>query len=123
MTVKANSDTAVRYFLGFHHVRIYNDSLQAVSDSLHYSASDSTFKLFGNPVVWNNKTQVKGDTIYMYTENQKPQRLYVFYNAIIINKNNDIMYNQIAGRTLNGYFKEGNIDYVRVKGSPAESIA
>ena len=32
------------------------------------------------------------------------------------------MYNQIGGRTLNGYFMDGNIDYVRVKGSPAESI-
>lgn len=28
----------------------------------------------------------------------------------------------MAGRTLNAYFKEGNIDYIRIKGSPAESI-
>jgi hypothetical protein len=32
------------------------------------------------------------------------------------------MYNQIGGRTLNGYFKDGTMDYMRVKGSPAESI-
>ena len=122
MTVKASSDTSVRYFLAFHHVRIYNDSLQAVSDSLHYSTSDSTFKLFGQPVVWNEKTQVTGDTIYMFTERQKAKRLYVFNNGIIINQANAGMYNQVAGRTLNGYFVNGAIDYVRVKGSPAESI-
>lgn len=115
-------DTSIRYFLAFHHVRIFNDSLQAVSDSLHYSTVDSTFKLFGEPVVWNNQSQVTGDTIYMYTENQKAKRLYVYYNGMIINKANDAMYNQIAGRTLNGYFTDGSIDYVRVKGSPAESI-
>ena len=115
-------DTSIRYFLAFHHVRIFNDSLQAVSDSLHYSTIDSTFKLFGEPVVWNDKSQVTGDTIYMYTQNQKAKRLYVFYNGMIINKANDAMYNQIAGRTLNGYFVDGSIDYVRVKGSPAESI-
>lgn len=115
-------DTTIRYFLAFHNVRIYNDSLQSVSDSLHYSTSDSTFKLFGEPVVWNDKSQVTGDTIYMYTENKKAKRLYVFNNGMIINKANDAMYNQIAGRTLNGYFVDGSIDFVRVKGSPAESI-
>ncbi|MBL0146617.1 MAG: LPS export ABC transporter periplasmic protein LptC [Chitinophagaceae bacterium] len=117
-----SKDTSIRYFIAFHHVRIFNDSLQAVSDSLHYSTSDSTFKLFGTPIVWNNDTQVTGDTIHMYTQNQKPKRLYVFNNGIIINEANKVMYNQVAGRTLNGYFKDGQIDYVRVKGSPAESI-
>ncbi len=115
-------DTSIRYFLAFHHVRIFNDSLQAVSDSLHYSTVDSTFKLFGEPVVWNGESQVTGDTIYMYTENQKAKRIYVFNNGMIINKSNDRMYNQIAGRTVNGYFSNGEIDYVRIKGSPAESI-
>jgi lipopolysaccharide export system protein LptA len=117
-----DADTTVRYFLGFHNVRIFNDSLQAVSDSLHYSTADSTFKLFGEPVVWNDKSQVTGDTLYMYTQNQKPKRLFVFNNGMIVNKTADRMYNQIAGRTLNGYFVDGSIDYVRVKGSPAESI-
>lgn len=115
-------DTAIRYFLGFHHVRIFNDSLQSVADSLYYSTDDSTFKLFGQPLVWNGKTQVAGDTIYMYTENQKPKHLYVFYNGIIINQTDSMLFNQIGGRTVNGYFKDGAIDYVRVKGSPAESI-
>jgi hypothetical protein len=41
---------------------------------------------------------------------------------MIVNKTNEKLYNQIAGRTLNGYFTDGIIDYVRVKGSPAESI-
>jgi lipopolysaccharide export system protein LptA len=117
-----NKDTAIRYFLAFHHVRIFNDSLQAVSDSLYYGTQDSTFQLFGQPVVWNGQSQVTGDTMYMYTENQKPKRLYVFYNGLIINQPAKGLYNQIGGRTINGYFKEGNIDYVRVKGTPAESI-
>ena len=32
------------------------------------------------------------------------------------------MYNQISGKTINGYFKDGEIDYMRSKGSPAQSI-
>ncbi len=123
IVIKTNdADSSIRYFIGFHHVRIFNDSLQAVSDSLHYSTIDSTFKLFGEPVVWNDKSQITGDTLYVYTQNQKPRRLYVFNNGLIVNKSNEGIYNQIGGRTLNGYFVDGSIDYVRVKGSPAESI-
>lgn len=119
---KTSGDTSIRYFIGFHHVRIFNDSLQAVSDSLHYTTADSTFKLFGEPVVWSGKSQISGDTLYLFTQKQKPKRLYVFNDALIINKTAERLYNQIGGRTLNGYFIDGNIDYVRVKGSPAESI-
>jgi lipopolysaccharide export system protein LptA len=122
INTKTAGDTSIRYFIGFHHVRIFNDSLQAVSDSLHYTTADSTFKLFGNPIVWNDSSQVTGDTLYVYTQNQKPKRLYVFNNSLIINKTNEGMFNQVGGRTLNGYFVDGSIDYARVKGSPAESI-
>lgn len=118
----SHTQDTIRYFLAFHHVKIYNDSLQAVSDSLYYSTEDSVFRMFQNPVCWNGNNQVSGDTMYLFTKNQKPEQLYVFYNSMVIAKENDQMFNQITGRTLNGYFIDGNIDHVRVKGSPAESI-
>ncbi len=122
VNVAANKDSSIRYFIGFRNVKIFNDSLQAVSDSLHYSTIDSTFKLFGKPAVWNGKTQISGDTLHLYTVNQKAKRLYVFNNALVINETAPTLYNQISGRTLNAYFVEGQIDYIRVKGTPAESI-
>ncbi len=113
---------SIRYVLGYNHVRIYNDSAQAVSDSMYYSTEDSVFRMFRNPVFWKEKNQVKGDTMYLFTEKQQPKRLYVFNNSIIINRQNPAMYNQAGGRTLNVYFKAGQIDYSRIKGSPAETI-
>jgi hypothetical protein len=113
---------SVRYFLAFHHVRIFNDSLQSVCDSLFFSAEDSVFRLFYNPVVWIGQTQITGDTIYMYTKNKKPDRLYVFENGMIVNKNQNEFYNQVAGKTINIYFKDGVIDYGKVRGQKAESI-
>jgi lipopolysaccharide export system protein LptA len=115
-------DTIIRFFIAFHNVKIFNDSLQSVADSLYYSTEDSIFRLFKNPLVFSNNSQIAGDTIYIYTKNQKADRLYVFDNGIIINKLNIRMYNQIAGRTLNGYFRNGELDYMRAKGFPAESI-
>lgn len=123
VTVVNSSDTSNRnrYFQAFHHVRIFSDSLQAVSDSLFYSGKDSIFQLFHDPIVWANNKQVTGDTIYLYTKNKKPQRLYVFENGMLVDKSGEDLYNQIKGNTLNGYFKDGDIDFMRAKGS-AESI-
>lgn len=120
-TLRNPGDT-IRYFIAFHHVRIFNDSLQSVCDSLFYSSEDSIFRLYQHPLVFSNKSQIAGDTIYLYTKNKKAERIYVFENSILINQANERMYNQLAGRTLNGYFKNGELDYVRAKGSPAESV-
>ncbi|HRF27518.1 MAG TPA: hypothetical protein PKW54_09270, partial [Ferruginibacter sp.] len=113
---------SIRYFLAFHHVRIFNDSLQAACDSLYYSTEDSVFRMYREPIFWSNKSQVTGDTIYMFTEKQQPKMLEVFYNGMVINQTNQGLFNQIGGRTIHAYFKEGQMDYTRVKGSPAESI-
>jgi len=113
---------SVRYFLGFHHVRIYNDSLQAVCDSLFFSGRDSVFRMYDNPVVWNGRSQITGDTMYLYTKNKKAERLYVFDSGFIVNQTPEGLFNQIAGKTVNGYFKDGKIDFMRVRGSQAESI-
>lgn len=121
-TINISKDSAIRYFQAFHHVRIFNDSIQAVCDSLFYSSADSIFRLYTEPLVFSNKSQIAGDTIYLYTKNKKADRVYVFDKGILINELNKQMYNQIAGRTLNGYFKDGVLDYMRVKGSPAESV-
>ena len=81
------TDSTLRYIIGFHHVCIYSDSLQAVSDSLYYSTKDSIFRLFYNPVAWGSgHYQITGDTMYVYTKNKKADRLYVFENALTINK-------------------------------------
>jgi lipopolysaccharide export system protein LptA len=111
-----------RYFLAFHHVRIFNDSLQSICDSLFFSAKDSVFRLYYDPVIWSGHTQITGDTIFLFTKNKKPERLYAFDKGIIVNKTTQGFYNQISGKTINGYFKGGAIDYMRVRGSQAESI-
>ncbi len=116
------ADSTDHYFEAYNHVRIFSDSMQAIGDSLFYSLEDSVIRLFKRPVLWAQGNQVTGDTIYLFTKNKKPDRLYVFNNALAISKVADEFYNQIKGRTINGYFIDGNIDYMRAKGSPAESI-
>jgi lipopolysaccharide export system protein LptA len=110
-----------RFFEAYFNVRIYTDSMQAVGDSLFYSFEDSTFRLFKDPVVWTNENQLTGDTIYLFTLNRKPEKLYVFENALAISHVAGEYYNQVKGNTITGYFIDGNISNLKAKGS-AESI-
>jgi lipopolysaccharide export system protein LptA len=120
-TPKLNNDSTNRYFEAFRNVRIYSDSVQAVSDSMFYSFKDSTFRLYDNPVVWSRKSQILGDTIYLFTKNKKADRIKVFENSFVINESQAGIYNQAKANRMDGLFKEGTIDTIGAQGS-AESI-
>jgi lipopolysaccharide export system protein LptA len=111
------SDTAKRYFEGFHHVRIFSDSVQAVCDSVYYSTVDSVFRLYQEPVVWNNENQITGDTMYLYSKNKKTERVEVFEDGFLINRVQGRFYNQIRGNRMTGYFTNGEMDSLVAQGS------
>jgi lipopolysaccharide export system protein LptA len=110
-----------RFFEAWYNVRIFSDSVQAKADSLFYGGIDSAFRLFKNPVLWSNDSQITGDTIYLFTSNQKPARLVAFFNSFIVNKVGANEYNQVKGNTVNALFNDGNLDYARAKGR-AETV-
>lgn len=111
-----------KYFEAYFNVRIFSDSLQAVGDSLFYSLQDSVFRLFRNPVIWAKENQITGDTIYLYVKNKKPERMYVFENAMAISRVDSTQYfNQLKSTTINALFEDGNIYYMRAKGN-AENV-
>jgi len=111
-----------KFFEAYFHVKIFSDSLQATGDSLFYSLKDSVFRLFKSPIVWAKDNQITGDTIYLYTKNKKPERLYVFENAMAISKvDSTEYYNQVKGRTINALFVDGKIDFLKAKGN-AENV-
>ncbi|MBX9735132.1 MAG: hypothetical protein K2X37_13840 [Chitinophagaceae bacterium] len=119
---KGEEDSTDKFFEAYYNVRIFSDSLQAGGDSLFYSLEDSVFRLFKSPVVWANNNQITGDTIYLYLKKKKPERLYVFENALAINRVDSADYfNQLKGRTINALFTDGQITSMRAKGN-AENV-
>lgn len=115
------TDSTNRYFEAYRNVRIFSDSMQAISDSMFYSFRDSTFRLFQKPVVWAKESQITGDTIYMFTKNKKADKLEVFENSFMVNRIDPEVYNQVKATRMDGYFKDGQLDSVRAAGL-AEAI-
>lgn len=112
---------SVRFFRAYHHVRIFADSMQAVCDSLYFSGSDSIFRMFTDPIMWAKESQIIGDTIFLHTRDKKPKEVEVWENAFSISKSGELYYNQLKGNAINGFFKDGDIEHIRAKGS-AESL-
>jgi hypothetical protein len=112
---------SVRFFVAHYHVKMFEDSMQAVCDSMFFSGKDSVFRLFNNPIVWSKESQITGDTIHLYTKNKKPEHVEVWENAFSISKSNEHFYNQLKGNTINGFFNGGELEHIRAKGS-AESL-
>jgi len=119
----SRSNDTSRFITAYRNVRIFNDSLQAVCDSLFYGERDSVFELYQQPVAWSRNSQISGDTIFIETLNRKPQKMRVIENAIMIEEIEKVFsfYNQIKSKIINGYFKNGKIDSVITKGN-SESI-
>jgi lipopolysaccharide export system protein LptA len=119
-TKKIMVDT-IRFFRAFYDVKIFSDSLQGKSDSLFYSALDSTFSFYKDPVIWAQGSQISGDTIFLVTKNKKPDQVFVNENAYSINRTNEGLFNQLKGTNMNGKFINGEIDFLRAKGN-SESL-
>jgi hypothetical protein len=110
-----------RSLFGFHHVRIFKSDLQGLCDSVAFSYRDSIFRLFGNPVLWVDDNQLKADTMRMILKNEKLYKMDLIQNAIAVNEADTMLYNQIQGKDMFGYFDDGRMQRMEVEGN-GESI-
>ncbi len=106
-----------RQVLIFNKVRFFKTSIQGSADSMTYNTLDSAFKMYYNPVTWNDSTQITGDTIIMTTRNDKLDSLKVFGNAFIVSIVDSLKTNQIKGRTMYGRFSDNALTRVYVNGN------
>lgn len=116
--------TAPRYYIGFHHVRIWSDSLQGLCDSIAYLPRDSVMKMMGKPVAWSRESQITGDTLLLYLDTSRIKKLFVPNNALVVSRTGPAkaqLYDQVQGKTLTAFFKNNKVDYMIVFPA-AESI-
>ena len=109
----------------YHNVKIFKSDLQGKCDSIHTNQETGYTKMYRNPVIWSDRNQITGDSIYLQSniETEKLDSLKVFNNAFIISKDSLSKddFNQIKGRNMFGKFEKNKLRKLLVKGN-AESI-
>ena len=112
---------SVKILKAYYHMKMIQGEMSASADSLFYSEQDSIFKLYINPILWMDSTQITGDSIYIYNQNKEINRVDIYNNAFIINLQDADVYNQIKGKFMQAFIVNKKIQRVEVDGN-AESI-
>ncbi|MCB0687372.1 MAG: hypothetical protein KDC53_12640 [Saprospiraceae bacterium] len=110
-----------RIFNAYHDVKIFKSDLQAICDSLSYSSEDSIFQLYKDPVIWSDTSQFVADSVSIQLANEKIDKIFLKKNAFILNSEDQILFNQMQGKEITAFFKEGDVYKMLIKGN-AQSV-
>ena len=111
-------DTVIeRQMRGFNKVRAFRTDMQMVADSMVFTTADSSLTLYRDPIVWSEDQQVLGEKIIFYMNDSTIDWAHVIGQALFVQMNDTVHYNQIGGREMKAYFKNGDIDKADVEGN------
>lgn len=106
----------------FHKVIVYDrKNMQAICDSMVNNLIDSTTTFYKDPVLWNGKNQMRGDTVIAILKNKKLNQVRFRLKAFMISQDTLENFNQVKGKNMVAYFDSSRINRIEVKEN-AESI-
>lgn len=112
----SEADTA-KYLLAFKSIKLTKTDLAGIADSLVYNYSDSSIRLFQDPVMWNHKSQISADSMVFFIANEELDRVFMKDKAFAIMSDTLLNFNQMKGREMTGYFKEGQMERLLIDGN------
>lgn len=119
-TVNAKGDT-IRYLAAYNDVRILKSDLQAVCDSLGFNTVDSVLTLYQDPVLWQDTSQLTGDTISINFKGEQLDYVELNRNAMVLTSPDLIFFNQVKGKNIVAKFDSSSLTQTVVTGN-AEAI-
>lgn len=108
---------SLKYLLAFSSIQLVKSDLSGIADSLSYNYADSTIQLFQDPAIWNQKSQITADSMTFFIENEQIRELFVKNNAFAVMSDTLLNFNQMKGRSMTGYFTEGQLNRLNIDGN------
>lgn len=108
-TYNMDTDSVYRVLHGYFHVRAYRSDVQAVCDSLVYNSGIKRMAMYRDPIVWNKNQQLLGEEIFVFTNDSTIDSVCVERQALLVEHYDSIYYNQVNGRLMKAFFKDGEI--------------
>lgn len=116
-----NDEQEAQVLFAYYKTKFFKKDMQGKCDSLVYNFQDSTITLFDEPVIWSEDNQLIADTIVLLTRKNKIEKMIMLNSSFIISKNDTNCFNQVKGKKMVSYFKEGELYKITVDGN-AETI-
>jgi len=114
-----------RNLFAWHNVKLFRSDLQGKCDSLVYSYSDSTIRLYTNPALWSGLNQLTADSITIQIANSRIDKMYLVNSSFIVSRADSIehgdldsiRFNQIRGKNMTGFFNDNKLYEILVTGN------
>jgi lipopolysaccharide export system protein LptA len=118
-TIISVMDSLKKQFVrAYRHVKVFNDNLQATSDSITFSEEMNKLNLFHNPIAWSENAEMKGDNMVLYLKDSLIEKIEIFNNSsVVMELDSGKFYNQLAGRDLIAYFSNQKLKSAFVNGN------
>lgn len=108
---------SIKYLKAYYNVKFFKEDIQGACDSLVYSVKDSLMQLFNTPILWSDQHQLTAKKIDIYFRNDSLYKIYLQDLAFIISQEDSVLFNQIKGKSMTGYFYDNKLNKVEVKGN------
>lgn len=115
--VVTDKDSTYKLLKALGNVKFFRSDIQGKCDSMIFNSTDSTLKMYVEPVLWNQTNQMSANEIVIFSEQQSLRQVDFIGSAFMISKETDLYFNQMQGKTIFARFLEGKLNKVDVKGN------
>lgn len=120
VSIESDYDSAKR-ILAYPDVKVWRYNLQGLADSAAYFLQDSLLYFYFDPIFWNKKNQIRGDTVIAEITEDEIKTMFLEQNSFLTSEDTLLNFNQVKGRTMEAIFEESVISRIYVNGN-GESI-
>jgi len=101
----SDDTTSIRLVRGYRNVRFFSQGLQGKCDSIAFSTLDSIVRMYHDPVLWADSSQMTAERVELLFQNRKVHRLNLVRAAFVIFQEAGYGYNQLKARNISGFFR------------------
>lgn len=122
--MEAYTDSTAR-MIATDSVRIVRGDLASINNfTIYYRENQNLFTLKrendeSSPIIWNENTQLTGDTINIFLQDNRLKEMVINSNALIITDKPEfpLRFDQMSGTNMHMYFGENGLEQTQVKGN------
>ncbi len=111
----------VRIMVAYYGVKFFSHEMQGKCDSLYYNMRDSIIFMFGEPVIWSENNQLTAEMMEIHSRDGEVDHIVMTNSSFIASEEAEGLYNQIKGKNITGFVRDGEIYRVNVTGN-AETL-
>jgi hypothetical protein len=114
LTFFLDTDSMYRETRAYHKVRFFRTDIQGVCDSLVFSQKDTCLTMYRDPILWNGNQQLLGEEVMIYMNDSTIDWAHIHNQTLSVEKLDTTNYNQVSGKDMKAYFKDGEMYKVDV---------